>query len=421
MLFCCPDRFRKSQSPAARDRTVRFRAARLGGRSLLLAAVVLAAALRASASTPSTASHDAQREASILELERDGTLPALPFDAGDSLRLVARDLELDRARAARALIRRAALATPGPGAHGPPDSLESRAIALSIDAYSRALLHESAMLSSEARSSALGARPSRFAEIWCELVGEILGLIDSIPATGARSFPVPDGEIDLPGLLLSLCLPDAYAGDTFALPRESLPLRMATLPDSLAACCMDAERCRDAGIGSDCAAYVAGIMAESVDQDAMVGFRYAARYWSLLADESPRNPSRDGRIAAATVRFLTELLEASETDMPEASGSFNGEAHGPDGTGGFAPRREGAIPVSVALERLRASGKLWPSSIDPFVSVPGLRNPRWTGTGAMLCDVALYRAAVDALNSGTRDWLVKRLGPGRSIVLVEPR
>jgi hypothetical protein len=370
---------------------------------------------------PIATAGDPERAAALAALENDRTIEALPFGAGDSLRLRARDRELDRARAARSLIRPDRASSGGSGDKSLPDPLTARAIAVSIDAYSRALIHESAVLGSEARSFELGARASRFPAIWSETIGEFLEILNDRPALWSKGLPVGEGEVDLPGLLLSLCLLDAYGGDDFALPRECLPLRTATLPESIAACCMDPDRCRDAGSGADCRAFVAGIMAESVDQDAMAGFRYGAAYWALPAGAGPRNADRDGRIAAGSVRFLGELLEASEIDRPDGSRGTREIEPGSNRGSGLGRLQDGEISVQEAIDLLRASGKLWPPSIDPFATVPGLRNPRWGGSGVLRCDVAIYDDALQAVSSRTRAWLLERLGPDRKIIRLDSR
>ncbi len=416
-----PEHAASRRSHPRRDRSAGFRPARIIPRGLKVAGLAGVIAIFPPAFEPVAAVGDSEREAAIAALEEDRAIQAPPLAAGDSLRFLARDHELDRARAARSLIRPDASPSGDLAARSLPDPLATRAIAVSIDAYSQALIHESAVLSSEARSSALGRRPSRFAAIWHEAVGEFLEILDLRPALWSTALPTREGEVDLPGLLLSLCLLDAYAGDTFALPRECLPLRTATLPESLAACCMDSGRCRQAGVGSDCMAFVAGLMAESVDQDAMAGFRYSAAYWSLPGDAAPRNPARDGRIASSSVRFLVELLEASEIDRADGSHDPGERGPGPNGGNGLAHAREEKIPVPEAIDLLRASGRLWPPSIDPFATAPGLRNPRWGGSGTLLCDVAIHKASLKALNSRTRAWLLERLGPERRIILVDSR
>ncbi len=162
-------------------------------------------------------------------------------------------------------------------------------------------------------------------------------------------------------------------------------------------------------------------MAVSIDQDAMTGFRYGAAYWTLPAAIPPRSPAKDNRVAAASVRYSVELLEAAEVDRPAEIPSDQGIARDSESGRAAAEGAEQAVPVAQAIALIRATGRLWPPAIDPFTTVPGLRNPRWGREGVLLCDVALYRACFDALHPRTRAWLSERLTEGRKIILVEPR
>jgi hypothetical protein len=368
----------------------------------------------------SPASGDAV-ETEIARLEAEAAFSAARLDPADPQLPAARDRELDRARRGRAL-EGAADSIPGWARdRALPGSMSARAIAIAIDGYVRALSIEAAIRSGRGSPETGRREPSRFPAIWNEAAGHILEVLGRWPSLWSRGMPAAAAELDLPSLLLSLCVHEAFLGEAYALPREDLTLRMATLPESLAVCCLDLDRCRDVGGGADCPRFVEELMAVSVDQDAMTGFRYGARYWSLAAEAPPRSRSSDGRVAAATARFLGEWIEAGEIDRLERPGPADERSRtAPQGNPPLLSE-EGSVREEEALDLIRSGGKLWPPAADPFSSVPGLRNPRWSGTGALLCDVAIYRPCLEALHPRTREWLNGRLTGGRKIIAIEPR
>jgi hypothetical protein len=375
----------------------------------------------AGAAVGPTGAADASTEAAVVRLESARRTRPVAHDAPDSLRARERDQDLARARAARAISEAIDSRRTGRNRQELPDPLATRALAISIEGYEQAVLGEAELCSSAGRGGKLGQEGSRFAAIWNEMAGHFLDLFHRWPALWSRALPMPEGDADLPVLLLSFCTQQAFRGDAYDLPRECLTVRMATLPESLAACCIDAGTCREAGSGAGCSEFVAGFMAASIDQDAMTGFHYGAAYWALPRGIPPRSPGKDNRVAAASVRYSVELLEAGEVDRPAVNSPKRGSARGSESRRAVAARAEQALPAAQAIALIRASGKLWPPTIDPFTTVPGLRNPRWGETGVLLCDVALYRACVDALNPRTRAWLSERLTEGRKIILVDPR
>jgi hypothetical protein len=418
---CCGDRSRRPCGGSERSRRVVVRRRSALRPALLTAAFVIAVSPTVAVPGRISAAADPAVELEIARLERDGLSSAAGLDASDSLQSLERDRQLDRARRARSVGNEILSKRGDSGSQGQIDPLFVRALVVSIDGYTQALSREARILSGEARSRTLDERSSPFPAIWNEAVGHLLEVLERQASLWRRLLSAPQGEVDLPVLLLSLCMHDAFQGDTYALPRDCLFPRMVTLPESLAACCLNEGRCSEGAAGSNCVNYVAGLMAESVEEDAIAGFRYGGIYWSVPAGDPPRNRSKDGRVAAASVRYLVELLEAGEIDRPGRASPERDRTGGDRAEDDVADSAVRPLADSEALDLIRGFGRLWPSSIDPFNTVPGLRNPRMRRDGSLLCDVALYRPCLESLNVRSREWLLGRLTQGRKVVLVDPR
>lgn len=277
-----------------------------------------------------------------------------------------------------------------------PDSLSIRSFSISIAAYAEALTREALLLD---RGAGAGFRP-----IWNEAVNHELGYLGRWSSLWRRPVAVPGEFLYIPLHLLSLCLPETFAGDGYSLPRDQWIPRMAVLPDSIAACCMDESACRAAS-GAGCREYVAGLVARAGDLDAMAGFRYGRLYWSLPQGIPPRSRVGDRLVASSTIQAVDRILRAAETAQLDAP---------------FPRTASGAVPSDAALAALRSSGELWPPMLDPFRTVPGLRNPRYGESGSLIVELALYRACLDAAGEETASWLRQRLGERTRLLLVDP-
>ncbi len=276
-----------------------------------------------------------------------------------------------------------------------PDSIARGWIEIATVAYARALRQESVRLDRG------GADDGTFRSVWNSMARTHLEILERWPRLWREEIGMQSSGGFLPAQLLLLCSPDAYAGESFTLPRESLFARMATLPESLAACCIDAGAIRLAQ-GASGTDQVAADIARHADLDALVGFRNGKRYWTLPADTPPRSRSNDAAVARVEAQAALEMLRACEAAERK-----------PPGAGA-----EDAVPS--ALADVRAGGKLWPAQADPFCSVPGLRNPRRDHEGRLVCDLAISEECLAAMHPSARVRLVGRLAPNARLIALRP-
>jgi hypothetical protein len=297
----------------------------------------------------------------------------------------------DRVRVIASEAREWLLAIGDPVPAAVPDSSTRGWIELVTAAYARALRQESVRLDRG------GANDGTFRSVWNSMVDTHLEILERWPGLWRGELTGRSLEDFLPAQLLLLCSPDAYAGESFMLPRENLFARMATLPESLAACCIEAGAVSSAD-GSSIADRVAADIARHADLDALVGFRNGRRYWTLPADAAPRSRSNDAAVARAEAQAALEMLRACEEAEPETPGAAVEE------------------PIPAALADMRARGALWPVDADPFHSVPGLRNPRRDSEGRLVCDLAIPEDCLAAMHPNARARLAGRLAPGARII-----
>jgi hypothetical protein len=253
-----------------------------------------------------------------------------------------------------------------------------------------------------------------FSALWNEMVDAHLRVMDRWPRLwrdnadvgggvegGGRGISGERGETRgtfLPAQLLLLCSPEAYEGESFSLPRECLFPRMATLPESLASCCIDPSMCVPV-LGTPCPEQIVADIARLAELDALVGYRNGARYWMMPLAVSPRSRATDAAVARAQGRAVLEMIDACDACGP---------------AGGIA----GAVlSFPAALSCLRRQGSLWPIEGNPFTSVPGLRRPRRTATGRLICDVVLAPACLEAMPPTLVAQVQSRLAPDARIVL----
>lgn len=279
---------------------------------------------------------------------------------------------------------------------GLPDSTTAGWLEITIAAYTRALRQEAVRLD---RS---GADGGEFRACWQEMVRVHLDALETWPRLWKEALVAGPRESHLPERLVLLCSPQAYAGESFELPREALFSRMATLPDSLMRCCIDAPRCVRYG-GAGCPEQLAADLARLGDLDALVDFRFGSRYWALPYGVPPRSRANDAAVARAQAEKALEFLRAIDVCMPEGSQSV-----------------VTSLSTGSALDRIRSTGVLWPPDLDPFQTVPGLRDPRREVDGRLICDLALYDGCMDALDQRLRARLERLLGPSARMVRVVP-
>lgn len=288
-----------------------------------------------------------------------------------------------------------------------PDSLSSRAAIVALKARARALGLHAALLDAASRSIATGmpaagmpsVGPASFAALWEGAISDLVAYMERWPALWRENLVVGDAEIYLPFHLLALSACDTYSGDDYVLPRAALDRRMGEFADSLARCCLQERRCREVS-GGDCPAYVASVLARCIDLDALLGFRFGAMYWALPPGRPVRTPSADRFIASATIGLLSEIKAAATLAA-------------------FGAPLDGRDAEAAALQALRSGQGLWPPDLDPFRSVPGIRNPRPGREGRLKCDLAIYRGCYEAADPKAAEWLRGMLGEGEEIVLID--
>jgi len=155
--------------------------------------------------------------------------------------------------------------------------------------------------------------------------------------------------------------------------------------------------------GASCPDQLVADIARQSDLDALVGYRNGSRYWSLPSDTPPRGRANDVAVARAQGEAALEMLRSySEIGAGKSGGA----------SAGFL-----ADPRSA----LRESRKLWPPDSDPFVTVPGLRNPRTDSDGRVHCDLALSGACLAAMPPTLRARLESRLVRGARIITADSR
>jgi hypothetical protein len=301
----------------------------------------------------------------------------------------------DRARAAAAEARAQLLTAEAASTAALPDSVSAVRIRIVTAAYVRALRQEAVRLHGG------GEGDGMFRSIWNEMVRTHLDILNRWPRLRLEDVARKDPGSYLPGQLLLLCSPEAYEGETFSLPRESLFPRLATLPESLAQCCIDARRCVDQQ-AAPCPDQVTADIARLADLDALVGFRNGRRYWDMPAGVAPRSQSNDAAVARAQAESALGMLQA-------CAGSEAGH-------GGSAAE----VTPPSALSELRAGRRLWPPDSDPFQTLPGLRNPRRDREGRLICDLAISESCLAATHPAALARLTARLAPGARIIPVRP-
>jgi hypothetical protein len=283
-----------------------------------------------------------------------------------------------------------------------PDSVVMDWIGICNSGYARALRQDAVRLDRGAESD------GSFRSTWNEMVSAYLDFLDRWPGlwrdgggtTGHRGVGPTIGA--LPEQLILLCSPEAYAGESFALPRECLFPRMATLPESLFRCCVDPGECLPQR-GATCLDQLAADIARQTDLDALVGYQNGSRYWSLPSDAPPRGRANDAAVARAQGEAALEMLRTLSEIVIEQSDAASGSLS--------------VDPHAV----LRESGKFWPPGGDPFVTVPGLRNLRTDSDGRIHCDLVLSGACLAAMPTTLRARLESRLARGDRIVGADSR
>lgn len=216
-------------------------------------------------------------------------------------------------------------------------------------------------------------------------------------ATGAGAHG--DGGF-LPAQLLLLCSPEAYEGESFSLPRDCLVPRMATLPESLAACCIDPARCAPI-LGASCTERLVADVARTARLDALVGYRNGARYWTMPPGVAPRGRANDAAVARAQGREVMEMIAVCDAWSP-----INGLT------------AEALTPAAI-LSAIPGHASRWFADANPFVSVPGLRNPRCDATGRLICDITLAPGCLDAMPPLLLAQIRGRLAPDARIIATD--
>ena len=273
---------------------------------------------------------------------------------------------------------------------GEPDSITQLAIYIGGSSYTRAL---ASAIPQKAEGSELESGRLVFENTWNEGVNFCLAVLRRWPEGIGRAVSGVQGRMRLAELALT------FSNEPLLLQVKGVPLgkycftRMATLPDSLLQCCLrdctwprpapakPGMKPREPERELSCSDRVLSQMAESVTLDAMVGFKYGTAYWSYAPDTGPRTGSKDHRIAGATLGFARSLVTAC---------AFAQVSSPPDR----------ALGIGEALEALRRGGRLVPASINPFQSVPGLRNPRVDSSGRMRCELVMSRDVSVAIGMG---------------------
>ncbi len=306
-----------------------------------------------------------------------------------------RDAELARARSAR---HDYGLLDEKTDDRGRPGPLDSRAIAISCEAYAAALVEEARRADLVARGHLPAAGPLSFATIWNEAMANLLGCLDRWPELWRTNLATGADDVYLPFHVLALCASDTFRGEEYMLPRDQLPRRMASLPDSLARVRLDEGRCR-AAADCGCAALAASLVARSADLDALTGFRNGRAYWAFPAGEAPRSAGRDRIVASSTLGYVDGLLSACSATRVQAG--------------------IGALSEQAARSLLAATGRLWPPETDPFRTIPGLRNPRADRSGHLVCDVVMYKDCLEATPERAQRWLQDRIGEGGRVIAAD--
>jgi len=269
-----------------------------------------------------------------------------------------------------------------------PDSSTLAWAEIGVAAYARALRQEAVRLDR-------GAAPDgTFRTIWNEMVQSVLDLMQRWSGSWSYASGEGAGTADvrigaLPEQLILLCSPEAYEGESFALPREALFARMATLPESLLLCCVAPAACRPR-TGATCLEQLCADVARQTALDALVSYRNGERYWSLPAGAPPRGPANDAAVARAQGEAAIGLLRLCSDTRIEA----------PKVGGALSPYEAGALLRVVAAAEY---------AVDPFSTTPGLRNPRADAQGHLVCDVSLARACVESMPESVRERLMARL------------
>jgi len=303
--------------------------------------------------------------------------------AGDSIQESAFRSDLEAAREGLRLVRDAAA-----------DSTAEGLARASFFLYGRAMLHRAIVLHRAAvattKSAPMAETPS-FAAVWNEAANGMLAVLRSRPA-------LRRGETSK--ALLALCDPEMFAGETFALPERDLIVRMATLPESLAHCCLDEAACAREG-GADCAGLAIAGLAGEPRLDALVGFRNNRAYWALLAGRPPRDAAADNRVACTALREAGRMLTQFRIQGTIAS--------------------PGPTSPGEALAALRAAGSLDPPGLNPFETIPGLRNPRWDRDGTLVCDLVLLRPSFERANASAQAWIRSIIPGGATVHFLDSR
>jgi len=219
-------------------------------------------------------------------------------------------------------------------------------------------------------------------EVWSFTANYVLSLLERWPQYW--NTPIEETrmeEIWLPALLVSWCRTDELGGDDWEMGRIANP-RIATLPESVATCCLGPTACNHLW-KVDCRQGLLAEMARSPERDSLVEYRFAAEFWNAVGNHERFSEYDILMAASRTIAFFGHMVGvARDRDLDGVPGK--------------------RIPEPVALDLMKGAKSLWPPDSNPFQTLPGLRNPRIGMDNRIMCDLLIDPTCADFVTQEMR-------------------